>query len=152
MKKTTAQSDGFIMLRLVVSLTVRQCASIDCFSGLIFLLLAPQPSWLIVLVKFHLGILHARFTFLIHLLVTYTLTFLAGSSLMVCVVRDPGPVSAVEPREEMDDNGEASLTEALMASDPDDHTPGKWCKKCSAPKPERAHHCSHCRRCVLKMG
>ncbi|CAG0913774.1 unnamed protein product [Notodromas monacha] len=25
------------------------------------------------------------------------------------------------------------------------------CKKCVAPKPPRAHHCSVCRRCVLKM-
>ena len=25
------------------------------------------------------------------------------------------------------------------------------CKKCQMPKPPRAHHCSICRRCVLKM-
>lgn len=25
------------------------------------------------------------------------------------------------------------------------------CKKCIAPKPPRTHHCSVCRRCVLKM-
>merc|ERR1719160_1592792 len=25
------------------------------------------------------------------------------------------------------------------------------CKKCKSPKPERAHHCSTCRRCILKM-
>lgn len=59
---------------------------------LILLLLAPQPSWLIILVKFHLLTLHAPVTFTIHLLVSYALTFLAGSSLLVCVVRDPGPV------------------------------------------------------------
>ena len=28
---------------------------------------------------------------------------------------------------------------------------GNWCKKCSAPKPPRAHHCRHCRRCIPKM-
>jgi len=28
---------------------------------------------------------------------------------------------------------------------------GKWCKKCSRPKPERAHHCHVCGKCVLKM-
>lgn len=27
----------------------------------------------------------------------------------------------------------------------------RWCKKCSAWKPPRAHHCSMTRRCVLKM-
>ncbi|KAL7808539.1 zf-DHHC domain-containing protein [Trichoderma aethiopicum] len=27
----------------------------------------------------------------------------------------------------------------------------RWCKKCQAPKPARAHHCRHCRRCIPKM-
>ncbi|KAM5342852.1 hypothetical protein ACJ41O_013818 [Fusarium nematophilum] len=27
----------------------------------------------------------------------------------------------------------------------------RWCNKCSAPKPPRAHHCRHCARCVPKM-
>ncbi|OTB03005.1 hypothetical protein M426DRAFT_322232 [Hypoxylon sp. CI-4A] len=27
----------------------------------------------------------------------------------------------------------------------------RWCKKCAAPKPPRAHHCRTCRRCVPKM-
>ena len=27
----------------------------------------------------------------------------------------------------------------------------KWCKKCNAHKPMRAHHCSVCNRCVLAM-
>ncbi|CAM1507930.1 Fc.00g047780.m01.CDS01 [Cosmosporella sp. VM-42] len=27
----------------------------------------------------------------------------------------------------------------------------RFCKKCQARKPDRAHHCSTCRRCVLKM-
>jgi hypothetical protein len=28
---------------------------------------------------------------------------------------------------------------------------GKTCKKCILPKPARTHHCSICKRCVLKM-
>lgn len=28
---------------------------------------------------------------------------------------------------------------------------GRWCKKCQAPKPPRAHHCRHCQRCIPKM-
>ncbi|KAH8169075.1 DHHC palmitoyltransferase domain-containing protein [Sarocladium implicatum] len=28
---------------------------------------------------------------------------------------------------------------------------GRWCKKCSTPKPLRSHHCRHCNRCVPKM-
>ncbi|KAL2125114.1 hypothetical protein VTJ04DRAFT_1479 [Mycothermus thermophilus] len=27
----------------------------------------------------------------------------------------------------------------------------RWCKKCNAPKPLRAHHCRHCARCIPKM-
>ncbi|KAI1413161.1 zf-DHHC-domain-containing protein [Hypoxylon sp. FL1857] len=27
----------------------------------------------------------------------------------------------------------------------------RWCKKCSAPKPPRAHHCRTCKRCIPKM-
>ncbi|GAA5908966.1 hypothetical protein JCM8208_007129 [Rhodotorula glutinis] len=27
----------------------------------------------------------------------------------------------------------------------------RFCRKCNVPKPDRAHHCSSCRRCVLKM-
>ncbi|PKS05309.1 hypothetical protein jhhlp_008682 [Lomentospora prolificans] len=27
----------------------------------------------------------------------------------------------------------------------------RYCKKCQARKPDRAHHCSTCRRCILKM-
>ncbi|KAM0242468.1 hypothetical protein ACHAPO_000887 [Fusarium lateritium] len=27
----------------------------------------------------------------------------------------------------------------------------RWCNKCAAPKPARAHHCRHCARCVPRM-
>ncbi|SJX61160.1 uncharacterized protein SRS1_12382 [Sporisorium reilianum f. sp. reilianum] len=27
----------------------------------------------------------------------------------------------------------------------------RWCNKCDAPKPDRTHHCSSCKRCVLRM-
>lgn len=29
--------------------------------------------------------------------------------------------------------------------------PPRWCKKCAAPKPPRAHHCRHCGTCIPKM-
>ncbi|KZF26086.1 zf-DHHC-domain-containing protein [Xylona heveae TC161] len=28
---------------------------------------------------------------------------------------------------------------------------GRWCRKCEAPKPPRAHHCKQCKRCIPKM-
>ncbi|KAK4147804.1 DHHC palmitoyltransferase-domain-containing protein [Dichotomopilus funicola] len=33
----------------------------------------------------------------------------------------------------------------------DAREPTRWCKKCVAPKPLRAHHCRHCARCIPKM-
>ncbi|KAF5382671.1 hypothetical protein D9615_002726 [Tricholomella constricta] len=118
--------------------------------GTVFLILAPHPSLLYVLITYHLQILHAPLLFATHLIATYTLTFMAFSSLTICVVRDPGPVAATKYSDRGADD-EVGLTEALMP-DIDFDTPGRWCRKCWAPKPERTHHCSTCGRCVLKMG
>jgi len=67
--------------------------------------------------------------------------------MIVCVTRNPGVVgsSGVDDPEE-----EVGVTDALM-QDEDFLAPGRWCRKCSAPKPERTHHCSTCGCCVLKM-
>ena len=103
------------------------------------------------------------------------------SSLIVTLARDPGPIKALEALEEginednedggEVDNEEMSLAEALLShSQPEGDTSSRrehaqdpltplkangekrWCRKCWAPKPERAHHCSECNRCVLKLG
>jgi len=118
-----------------------------CF--LIFLILVPHPSWLLVLVKYHLVILNEPLTFTIHLLASYALTFLAFSSLIICIVRDPGPVNFGE--DSKDETEEVGITQALMSADDDYSAPGRWCRKCWAPKYERTHHCTTCDRCVLKM-
>eukprot|EP00304_Pavlova_gyrans_P004337 CAMPEP_0206051020 /NCGR_PEP_ID=MMETSP1466-20131121/30524_1 /ASSEMBLY_ACC=CAM_ASM_001126 /TAXON_ID=44452 /ORGANISM="Pavlova gyrans, Strain CCMP608" /LENGTH=308 /DNA_ID=CAMNT_0053426141 /DNA_START=130 /DNA_END=1056 /DNA_ORIENTATION=- len=57
-----------------------------------------------------------------------------------CVFMSPGyPGKDVEmPDEEYSDNART------------DHI-WRWCSRCKAPKPPRSHHCSVCRRCVLKM-
>ncbi|KAJ7256825.1 DHHC palmitoyltransferase-domain-containing protein [Mycena haematopus] len=112
----------------------------------ILLILAPQPSWLFVLVDYHLKTINRPALFITHLLVSYTLTFLIFSALIVCVARDPGPVMLDDPQNS--DNAEA---EALMTPHDDYSAAGKWCRKCWGPKPDRAHHCSICGRCVLKM-
>lgn len=120
------------------------------------MLLSPHPSLLIVLVRYHLLTLHSHRLFLLHLTVLYTLTFMAMCSLIVCAARDPGPVpgTAQKDAEEDGEQGDMSITAALMGGPPDDDylKPGRWCRICWAPKPERAHHCSECGRCVLKMG
>ncbi|KAH9065236.1 DHHC palmitoyltransferase-domain-containing protein [Lactarius vividus] len=118
----------------------------------VLLLLAPHPSILHVLLNYHYLTLHATRYFLAHLIVIYTLSFLAFSSLIVCVARDPGPVPEAKPEGQQDAGGELSLEDALLSTPPEDYTqPGKWCRICWQPKPERAHHCSQCGRCVLKM-
>ncbi|KAH9002792.1 hypothetical protein EDB86DRAFT_3073927 [Lactarius hatsudake] len=116
-------------------------------------LLAPHPSILHVLLNYHYLTLHSTRYFLAHLLAIYTISFLAFSSLIVCVARDPGPVPEAQPEGQQDADGELSLEDALLSAPPEDYTqPGKWCRICWRPKPERAHHCSQCGRCVLKMG
>jgi len=118
---------------------------------MLLILFAPHPSWLIILVHHHLLTLKSYPWFATHLLVSYTLMFLACTSLIVCLARDPGPVLSSEDTQT--DTEETSLAEALMAPVADDfNSPERWCKKCWAAKPERTHHCSICRRCVLKMG
>lgn len=116
----------------------------------VLLILAPHPSWLYILVDFHLLTKNQNIAFGIHLLCTYTLTFLAFSSLIVCVARDPGPVIMPKPLGSTDADDDLDITAALMTNDDFGH-PNKWCRKCWAPKPERAHHCSTCGRCVLKL-
>ncbi|KAI9508414.1 hypothetical protein F5148DRAFT_913259 [Russula earlei] len=133
---------------------------------LVLLLLAPHPSILYVLLNYHYLTLHATHYFIVHLLTIYAFSFLAFCSLIVCVARDPGPVPDVKPEvesshaDDRDDgggpDGDISLQDALLGTAPpddDDYTqPGKWCRICWRPKPDRTHHCSKCGRCVLKMG
>ncbi|KAH9933268.1 zf-DHHC-domain-containing protein [Amylocystis lapponica] len=114
----------------------------------VLLMLAPHPSLLIVLVNYHYRMFHSPTRLVVHLAVTYTLSFLAFSSLIVVVARDPGSITA-EPRAAA--NEDVSFMEALLSPEESQDEPRKWCRKCAAPKPERAHHCSACRRCILKM-
>jgi len=62
------------------------------------------------------------------------LLFLVTWSHLTCMLSDPGVVSR-------DD-------QEMQAIDVEGQ---KKCKKCDAPKPFRAHHCSICKRCIMKM-
>jgi palmitoyltransferase len=118
------------------------------------LILAPHPSVIRMLIYHHSRVLQQPRWLAIHAFGIPSLTLLALTSLTVCVTRNPGPVNVRrgEPtrRDSRDGMG---LAEALMGATDDEYlmTPGKWCRKCWAPKPERAHHCSVCGRCVMKM-
>ncbi|KFA74072.1 hypothetical protein S40288_03785 [Stachybotrys chartarum IBT 40288] len=43
------------------------------------------------------------------------------------------------------DPGQYVFPEKVMEAE------GRWCNKCTAPKPLRAHHCKLCKRCVPRM-
>ncbi|RXW25323.1 hypothetical protein EST38_g516 [Candolleomyces aberdarensis] len=116
------------------------------------LILAPQPSVLRMLVYHHWRVLQETKLAIVHLLMIDGLTILTLASLTICVVRDPGPVNVnLARRDDYGGDEDVGLAEALMDDDEDFTAPGKWCRKCWAPKPERAHHCSICGRCVMKM-
>lgn len=116
------------------------------------LILAPQPSVLWMLVNHHHKVLQRTGLALIHCLVIEALTFMIFSSLMICVSRDPGPVNVDNYDALPNQDEDIGVMDALNQPEDDDvFKPGRWCRKCWAPKPERTHHCSMCGRCVLKM-
>ncbi|KAI0766437.1 zf-DHHC-domain-containing protein [Trametes elegans] len=123
----------------------------------IAMICAPHPSLLVIFVNYYYRARNSPLYGALHLSVVYTLTFLAFCSLIVVLVRDPGPVSGDKARGEeasgLADGEDESFLEALLAPPEGEEAygPGKWCKKCDAPKPERAHHCGTCGRCVLRM-
>lgn len=76
-----------------------------------------------------------------------------NASYTVAVFTDPG--SPLTTRRGNDRHNYSALP---VTEDPEftsytvNSTGGKrYCKKCQCPKPDRAHHCSTCKRCVLKM-
>jgi hypothetical protein len=103
----------------------------------VFLILLPQPSLLLVAVEYYLRATHRPLLFILCITPPFLLTFLAFSSLIVTTVRDPG-----SPKD-------ADESSRPLSDEP--FHPRFWCTKCQAPKPERTHHCSFCKRCVLKM-
>ncbi|KAF8621296.1 hypothetical protein AX15_007894 [Amanita polypyramis BW_CC] len=143
----------------------------------VFLLVAPHPSVIIIITNHHVRTLHKPLFACLHVIIIYLLAFLTLSSLLVCVVRDPGSIKERDPagdNPEVNDGYDVADEELsrLMTSNGDDGEDGdgmslrqalastdaevegrrqRWCKKCMAPKPERAHHCSTCGRCILKM-
>lgn len=61
-----------------------------------------------------------------------------------CLFHDAGTVPPVSVDPDL------SLRQSLGIEVPDEST-SRTCRTCQAGKPPRAHHCSMCKRCVLKM-
>ena len=77
------------------------------------------------------------------LVVYHVLILMVLWSYFACVLTEPGrvPDGWTPPPEDEEDGGHKSNSEKLR----------RFCRKCTAWKPERCHHCSVCGRCVLKM-
>lgn len=143
----------------------------------VLILLLPQPSILLLLVYHYIEALHSPWTFALHLGSIHTLTFFTFCSYIVCISRHPGPVNGpgggsgggtsgknLNGRIEGGHDHGDGASDALLADaeegqgvderdpPPEYYMPVRWCRHCNAPKPERAHHCSICDICVLKMG
>ncbi|CAN0272389.1 unnamed protein product, partial [Laminaria digitata] len=75
------------------------------------------------------------------------LALLAHVSHARAMLTDPGAVScnAVPPASEVEAAGGGGNGATLPADT------RRFCRKCCAYKPVRAHHCSICRRCVVKV-
>mmetsp|Transcript_119133 Transcript_119133/g.323208 ORF Transcript_119133/g.323208 Transcript_119133/m.323208 type:complete len:283 (-) Transcript_119133:41-889(-) len=84
-------------------------------------------------VVFRLGSWPGGETGAVACLTAYEIVFVLGLlSHLVCMLTDPGatPINC-----------------EVEAEDPS----VRQCQRCKAPKPPRAHHCSVCNRCILKM-
>ncbi|CCO28797.1 hypothetical protein BN14_02795 [Rhizoctonia solani AG-1 IB] len=131
-------------------------------------ILSAMPSTILVVIAHHYKIERTVKMAIIHIFIACLLEFMALSSFIVCITRDPGPIpplgsrdgdterSALDapPRSSGNDE-ELSLAEALAGPsindaessgddsdiEVDDQGEKRWCRKCWAPKPERAHHC-----------
>ncbi|KAE8555328.1 hypothetical protein EYB25_000023 [Talaromyces marneffei] len=76
-------------------------------------------------------------------------------SYTVAVFTDPGsPLGSSDKR----GNGRGQYSHLPTTEIPEyqsytvnRHGGARFCKKCQCQKPDRAHHCSSCKRCVLKM-
>ncbi|PAA65694.1 hypothetical protein BOX15_Mlig033818g1 [Macrostomum lignano] len=78
-------------------------------------------------------------------IVYHCLAFMAGCSHVRAVLTDPGTVPL------NNDTKENLLRLAPAAGDGQQERVVYRCPRCSCIKPERAHHCSICRRCVRRM-
>mmetsp|Transcript_19808 Transcript_19808/g.29307 ORF Transcript_19808/g.29307 Transcript_19808/m.29307 type:complete len:379 (-) Transcript_19808:185-1321(-) len=134
------------------------CCGIVCASLTWFLLIYSQYVMTVYILKPWLG------RSLIGLIHTFLFNSLASLCLLIQIrtmTTDPGSVSnRAEPLWETPDSGDLEGAEKglLVAEDraakTDDRITNerkRWCHRCNTFKPVRAHHCSICRRCIVKM-
>ncbi|KAF3355963.1 hypothetical protein VdG1_06701 [Verticillium dahliae VDG1] len=67
-----------------------------------------------------------------------------------CTV-DPGRYVFTSKTHEVPDDDNDNGDKTNSSHDDNLNSYARWCRKCEAPKPPRAHHCRTCRRCIPKM-
>jgi len=85
---------------------------------------------------------------IIHILLFCSIAALACANHFLAMTTDPGavPPDAVplpDPEKGIDEMTALNLNPAKLGR--------RFCRRCNAYKPKRAHHCSICKRCVVKM-
>lgn len=84
-----------------------------------------------------------------HVIFLTATTVLGLSTYLACVFIDPGRVPRdYSPDLEHNDTS-TSIQQAVVQVKRSGEQ--RWCKKCNAAKPPRAHHCRRCGHCVLRM-
>lgn len=79
-----------------------------------------------------------------------TVALLAVISHFMAMTTDPGAVPPdAKPLPELEEVPESSEDAIGLLAMP--QPTKKLCRRCRAYKPQRAHHCSVCRRCIIKM-
>ena len=85
---------------------------------------------------------------IIHIILFCSIAALACANHFLAMTSDPGavPPDAVplpDPEKGIDEMTALNLNPAKLGR--------RFCRRCNAYKPKRAHHCSICKRCVVKM-
>eukprot|EP00979_Chaetoceros_neogracilis_P014927 scaffold5062_cov227-Chaetoceros_neogracile.AAC.3 len=110
------------------------------------------PPWMSVIVE---GVRSLTFWGKFHSVFFTLVAFLASASHFFAMTTDPGSVPPdAEPLPDfsaldISTNGSNDGTELLVKPKP--RPPKRICRRCQSYKPDRAHHCSICKRCILKM-
>lgn len=90
---------------------------------------------------------------ILHTITFCSIALTAVISHFKAMTTDPGAVPAdAEPIPDDLDNSKAKEgMEDLEALPPRPKKPSRMCRRCHSYKPNRAHHCSICKRCIIKM-
>ena len=95
-----------------------------------------------------------------HRLAFTSVAVLAVAAHFKAMTTDPGAVPPdalpLEPKqsntiETPNQNGEGGEMDPMLQLPPSQRKGKRLCRRCNSFKPKRAHHCSVCRRCIIKM-